>query len=93
MTRTGHAFLNSSHTGIVTVVVRVEDPYEGTKYYFLAIKDWGEPEDDIQRTMSWGNTLHPNVGAAIMLNGTTEHIKYSSKNINLRRRYANLHKT
>ena len=93
MTRTGHAFLNSSHTGIVTVVVRVQDPYEGEKYYFLAIKDWSDPEADIMRAMSWGNTLHPLAGAAIMETcGTNEHIKFASKNINLRKRYANIHR-
>ena len=88
MTCTGHAFLNSSHTGIVTVIVRVQDTYEGQKYYFLAIKDWSDEQTDIQKACLWGNTLPNSVGDAILaVQGSEKHIRFkNTNNINLRKR-------
>jgi len=87
MTCTGHAFLNSGHTQIVTVIVRVQDPYDGTKYYFLGIKDWSDEETDIKRCVQWGSSLNKEVGETILRNhGSDKHIKYKvDRNINLRR--------
>ena len=86
LTCTGHAFLNSGRTSIVTVIVRVNDPYDGEKYYFLGIKDWSDEETDIKQCVQWGSTLDPKVGRSIIDNlGSTKHIKYKGNNINLRR--------
>jgi len=85
-TCTGHAFLNSGRTSIVTVVVRVQDPYCGRKYYFLAIKDWVDEKTDIIRAVQWGSALDPEIGEMIISKrGSQQHIKFKDKNINLRR--------
>jgi hypothetical protein len=82
----GHAFLNSGRTGIVTVVTKINDIYEGDKYYILAIKDWVDEKTDIKRCINWGNTLDPTVGQLLIdTYGSNQHIKFADKNVNLRR--------
>ena len=83
----GHAFINSGQTNIVTVVTKIYDQYNGNQYYILAIKDWVDPKTDIKRCINWGNKLDPKVGQLIIdTYGSNIHIKYSDKNINLRKR-------
>jgi len=80
-----HAFLNSGNTGIVTVVTKVHDKYDGDQFYIISIKDWVDEKTDIKKCINWGNKLDSNVGQLIIdTYGSNTHIKYA-ENINLRR--------
>jgi hypothetical protein len=87
ITLEGVAFLTSGATDITTVIVKINNGF-AIKYYYLGIKDWVDEETDIQRTIKYGQTLHPKVGeAAIEHCGSSTLHKYKEKidtNINLR---------
>lgn len=45
-------------------IVRVEDEYEGIKYYIRGIQanEWSTPEEDAMRVAEWGSTFPREVG-------------------------------
>lgn len=45
-------------------IVRVEDEYEGIKYYIRGIQsnEWSTPENDSQLIADWGSTFPKEVG-------------------------------
>jgi len=88
ITLEGVAYLTSGATNVVTVVTKINNGFK-IKYYYLGIADWTTEENDVERCIKHGSSLHAKAGEAILeCHGSPMFKKYKEKidsNINLRR--------